>query len=164
MFDRLAVLEANLERQIGFVRASESRIKFLLTSLSISTTVWLTGFLVVTPTNLIALVCGFAALVGNAISGYHVWSTLFPKVTNSKDSLLFFGGIITRPFEKFQRQICEMDEETYLEDICWQIYRNSQVAAEKFRHIELAMMFWIVSLIPLLLFVGLLISGIRHSS
>ena len=90
MFDRNEILEANLERQIGFVRASESRIRFLLTALSVSLAIWATGFRAASIIDATSIVSGTFALLGIAVSVYHVWSSLFPKVTENRRSLLSF--------------------------------------------------------------------------
>ncbi|CUH99614.1 Pycsar system effector family protein [Leisingera aquaemixtae] len=162
--NRLEFLEKNLERQIGFVRASETRVQFLLPSLSVAMAAWLAGFLKADFSSEITVLSGTLALIGFMISAFFTWQSLYPKIDGAQDSNIFFGGIASKTFENFKQSIENIDSEKYERDLTAQVHINANIALRKFKSVQKAMMFWYISLLPLLLFLILTLEDIRRGT
>lgn len=164
MFDRKDFLEKNLERQIGFVRASETRIRFLLPALSVTLAIWFAGFQKSDFSDTFTILTGVLSIIGFLLSYYFAWEAMFPDIDGPKNSLIFFGGIASRSKENFQNEIEEIDEETYLSDLSDQTYINAKIATRKFKATQKSMMFWYFSLIPLTIFLIMSLKEIKNGS
>lgn len=153
MFDEIDFLEKNLDRQIGFVRASESRVSFMLPALSLTLGIWLFGFQNADTGNAFVVLLGTLSLVGFIVACYFVWASMYPNTQGPKTSQIFFGSISSRPLKEFSEEISQLDEAQYKADLISQIHVNAKIATSKFSSVKYAMIFWYVSLVPLTLFV-----------
>ncbi|MEO0772995.1 MAG: Pycsar system effector family protein [Pseudomonadota bacterium] len=163
MFDRMGALEKSLERQIGFVRAAESRVAFLMSALTLSLGVWIAGFHAV-EIGVASVIIGCLALILLICSFYNLWLSLYPNMRGPKNSLIYFGGITDRPLEDFYTCMMDVSEEDYRADLVEQIYVNAEIAKKKFKQAKLAMFFWFGSLVPLTIFLVLSIEGLLSGS
>ena len=153
MFDEIELLEKNLDRQIGFVRASESRVSFMLPALTLTLAIWLFGFKNADASNGLAVLLGFLSLTGFIVACYFVWASMYPNTQGPKTSQIFFGSISSRTREQYSEEISQLDEAQYKADLISQIHVNASIATSKFSSVKYAMIFWYVSLVPLTLFV-----------
>jgi len=78
----------------------------------------------------------------------------FPRLKGPKGSMVFFGGIVQYAEGKFIKKVLAEHSEEILEDFARQIYRNAEIAHEKFAHIRRAMIcmfaslpFWFVAIV-----------------
>ena len=152
MFDKGAALEAVLDRQIGFVRASESRAGFLVSALSLSFTLWIASFSVSDFSQGFIVLIGTVALVGILIAYYFLWLALFPNTSGGGGSLIFFGGIANYTLPDYEELVTNKDEEKYRSDLISQIHINSMIAKVKYKNVQLSLAVWYATQIPLLVF------------
>lgn len=98
------------------------------------------------------------------ISAFFTWQSLYPKIDGAQDSNIFFGGIASKTFENFKQSIENIDSEKYERDLTAQVHINANIALRKFKSVQKAMMFWYISLLPLLLFLILTLEDIRRGT
>lgn len=150
--NKVDFLEKTLERQIGFVRASETRVSFTLPAMSLVLGIWLYGFKQAETDNVVAVLSGSLSLVGFIVLIYFVWLSMFPQTEGAKKSLIFFGSISNTSLEEYRELVLQQKEEDYMHDLIQQIHINSQIAMNKFSSVKSAMLFWYISLVPLTVF------------
>ncbi|MFN7098873.1 MAG: Pycsar system effector family protein [Flavobacterium sp.] len=75
----------------------------------------------------------------------------FPKIDSPNSSLIFFKTIAKLDFQNFKNQSNSRSKQEYLEDLLFQIHRNSQILDKKFSNLRLAMIFLGLSLLPWLI-------------
>jgi hypothetical protein len=139
MFDRTEHLERNLERQIGFVRASESRISFIAPVSGLL----LTGLGALTPNPkeltiamTIVLAINILLLVAIFISCFQA---LFPRLDGAKPSLVFFGTIASLKVEQFGAEMGSISEDDLKEQIIYSTWANAKIASQKYFWMKLAL-------------------------
>ncbi len=141
-------LEASLERQLSWIRATESRIALIV---PLSTALF--GAIAIKFKELQVSPCWLqmlfwltvimlvAALVSASIA-------IFPRTRGPKHSLIFFGGIIQKTVREFHEALSESCENQYREDLIEQIYINANIAAIKYSWIRRAMALLLFSSVP----------------
>jgi hypothetical protein len=50
--------------------------------------------------------------------------------------LIYFGGIAKRKEQQYKKEIEDLTEEKYMEDLISQCYRNAEIAAKKYSLIQ----------------------------
>ena len=142
-------LEANLSRQISFIAAADSKVSFVLAV----NTAMLGLLAAVVPRALRdwELVPGLLSVASAllAIASLIFLSLAsFPRTTGPKTSLLFFGGITARSADQYMAAVHEASWETYLDDLCFQCYRNAEIAKAKHSWVQHAMVALYLSIPP----------------
>lgn len=85
----------------------------------------------------IGIACLFRALVPNV------------KISEGgPSSFIFFGTIPLKPAEQFVKSFSELNEDTYLTDLLWQVYRNAQILGQKFSNLKTAYIFLAIATVP----------------
>lgn len=70
----------------------------------------------------------------------------FPRLIGPEGSLLFFGGITSMSESDYINRILSCTDDTLINDFHRQVYRNAQIASEKFQLVKWAMVFSFISL------------------
>ena len=144
-FDLSRALEENLSRQINSIRASDAKIQLLVPTTTAMIGVlaallrgpgpnlYKAGYALV---GVLPLVCalGFMAL------------TVIPRLRSSSGSLLYFGGIVSRPLDAYCATMLDLDADAYLSDLAAQCHVTAGIAAAKYRHVRSAYLCFFVAL------------------
>jgi hypothetical protein len=158
--DRIAFLEANLARQLHWIRLADSKVAFVFTAntamLGIlagiapaSTASWTTA----------PAICASFALAFGIAGLLFLSFAAFPRTGGPKGSLLFFGGIAQRDSEQFKRAVLSLSHEAYIDDLSTQCHRNGEIATQKFAWVQRALFCLYLSVIPWGLSLWLLYNG-----
>jgi hypothetical protein len=153
------LIERNLERQLGWIRAADSRggmaaalSTAMLGVLAAVSPPW-EGWRIAP-----AIFVSFAAVL-LLLSLVCLTMAAFPRVTGPRGSLIFFGGIAQRTEEQFEREILTMGGTSYLEDLIKQCHRNAEIASRKFHYVQWALIFLYSAVAPWAIAVLLLYSA-----
>ena len=135
----VTALENNLERQIGWVRASESRLSLVLPLSTVLFGVIAAkldqipdGFTMVLGASWISLALVSLSIIFAAIS-------TFPRTNGPSDSIVFFGSMARESYVAYLDKIENIDGESYRADLIRQIHRNSEIAANRYQWIKYSM-------------------------
>lgn len=138
--ERIAILEANLARQLQWIAWSDTKSAFIFT-----VTAAMVGLLAaVSPADIdlwttpqaVSASFTIAAAAGAFIS---LSLATFPRTDGPKGSLIYCGGIAQRDQAQFRNEILAVSVECYAEDLAAQCHRNSVIALEKFKWVQRAM-------------------------
>ena len=83
------------------------------------------------------------ALVGSILC---LAQATFPRLDGPEGSILFFGSITSMSESDYINRMLSCSDEELMKDIRRQIYRNAQIASEKFKFVKWAMVFSFISL------------------
>ena len=155
-FTKIEYLEKELERLLNWIQASESKINvvttFSITMLSVlaiivtNTTKWNCGSIIFT---------SFSAII-ILLSLLFTTLALFPVTKGPKDSLIYFGEINKLELDIYKKQVNELNEQSYMDDLTKQCYRNAQIATKKYYYVKRALFCLFISFIPWLISLYLL--------
>lgn len=127
-----AKLEQNLDRQIGWVRASETRLSLIL---PLGTALFgvIAAKLDKVPNCWCAVFwASWISLCLVAISILFAAISIFPRTRGPADSVVFFGAIATDSASRYADRIDSIDGASYRADLIRQIHRNSEIAATRY--------------------------------
>jgi Pycsar effector protein len=151
--DRISFLEKNLERQIDWIRAADTKIvplMFITTSL-LGTTV---AFISQTPEVSGAILFFALICIGTLLSTlYCIVMVSFPRTKNNDKSLILFEGIKRSGYKNFEKKVAELSHEIYLKELSKMCYSSSLIASRKFHYVKRGMIFLFSSIIPWILLV-----------
>jgi hypothetical protein len=145
---RVAILEATLSRQLGWIAAADAK----------------TGFI-------FGIGTAMLGLLASAAPGYGRWTpigvafstiacalllaslacavlTVFPRTRGPLLSVVFFGGIAARQIEAFRIAVQSLSEEAYEEDLTQQCHINASIAGKKYQCLKFASFLLASSVIP----------------
>ena len=113
--------------------------------------------------NFFILLISSTFFVISSITFYHIYLTLKgkidPQVYQQKslniNSNVFFDSIASKTFENFESESNSEEESTYLNDLNSQVFINSNIVSEKFKHYNKSLRWMLISLIIFILFVVL---------
>ncbi len=76
----------------------------------------------------------------------------FPRLNGPKGSLIYFGGIVTRSLEQYKTEIQNLSDDKLIVEILTQVYRNAEIATNKFLWVKISMIltffsfpFWLIT-------------------
>jgi len=69
----------------------------------------------------------------------------YPNVTSPNRSMIFFGTIASNPSDDFISKFSSMNDDDYLKDVLNQCHVNSAIVSKKFRRLQIATRYLIVS-------------------
>ncbi len=72
--------------------------------------------------------------------------TVIPRMRRSSGSLLYFGGIVSRPPDTYRAAMLGLDADAYLSDLAAQCHVTAGIAAAKYRHVRNAYLCFFVAL------------------
>jgi hypothetical protein len=160
--ERIAVLEANLARQLEWISWSDTKSAFIF-----SLAAAMIGLLAaVSPTDVSLLSTSQAisasfTVAGAAAAFIFLSLATFPRTDGPKGSLVYCGGIAHREIAQFGDEILAVSGESYARDLAAQCHRNAVIACEKFKWVQRAMIALYLAVGPWAVAVWLLYSGPR---
>jgi hypothetical protein len=95
-------------------------------------------------------------LVGFSL--FHLFRGYFPRLKGGWLSLTYFREIAQREEAEFIREFRALNEQTYIDDLLSQVWRNSEILTQKFDHLSKAFMFLAWAILPWLIALVLLTS------
>lgn len=111
--------------------------------------------------NFILFLVTIAFFITSIITLYQIYSTLKGRIDaeiykqsglNTKSNI-FFGSIASKTFDDFEKGSNSQDETNYLNDLNSQVYINSRIAFEKFKHYNQSLIWMFISLVTFIVFV-----------
>lgn len=147
--DRYTLLERNLDRQIAWIRASDSKISMLL---PINTAMLAVLAAHLAQAHLMAFHWALAigASLPCAVSFTLAVLAVMPHIRDDGNSLIYFSDIARQPRDDYQSRMRALEEEAHLEDLAAQVHLNARLAKEKMQHARnsyralfLALPFWV---------------------
>jgi hypothetical protein len=138
--ERIALLEANLGRQLQWISWSDTKSAFIFTLVAAMVGVLAT----VAPDradqwSILQAVSASFALAASAAAFVFLSLAAFPRITGPKGSLVYCGGVAQREIEQFCSEISSIEEEVYAHDLASQCHRKAVIACEKFAWVRRAM-------------------------
>jgi hypothetical protein len=137
--ERIRFLEANLGRQLSWIRAADSRL-----TLAFALNTGMLGVLAaVSPKQATAwavapaIFASFAAAFALA-SLICLTFASFPRVKGPRGSLVFFEGIAQHTAAQFKEAVTALSDESYIDDLVNQCHRNAEIASRKFSWVQRA--------------------------
>lgn len=101
-------------------------------------------------------------LVASATAAFFLMGTMvslalavFPRLSGSSRSLVFFGGIAQYDCDTYVEKLDHASADELFDDLGRQIHRNAEIAQTKHRHVRRGMAFLFLSVIPWLISVSL---------
>jgi hypothetical protein len=85
---------------------------------------------------------------------YHLANVIYPRVSLSSKSIIYFGGIKNYTKEEYPEKLMNLNENDIYEEILEQTYVNALIADKKFMHLRCAMISCsvvLIATIPLIL-------------
>jgi hypothetical protein len=99
---------------------------------------------------------GFAAISATlllVISLWHLYRAFHPHLKGTAQrSLVYFGDIAAGSADEYRAQLGSTSDETLLEDLSCQIWRNSEILSIKFAKVEVAFILTAISVLPWFVF------------
>jgi len=80
---------------------------------------------------------------------------VFPRLSGSSQSLVFFGGIAQYDCDTYVDKLDNATADELFDDLGRQIHRNAEIAQTKHRHVRRGMAFLFLSVVPWLISVSL---------
>lgn len=134
----IARQEANLDRQLEWVRAVDSKAPIVIGLATAMLAV--TGALSPAPKDLnwgMALVMALGSL---PLLGCLCWcaAATSPRTKGAAGSMIYFGGICKTPRAEYGNKVNAWADADYLADLNAQCHRNAQIAAAKYQAVQRA--------------------------
>ena len=151
--DRIDFLEKNLERQIDWIRAADTKIvpiMFITTSLLGTTAAFISKTPEVSGLVLILAIICISTLLTTL---YCIVMVSFPRIKNNNQSLILFEGIKHSGYKSFEKKIHELSQETHFKELAKMCHSSSLIASRKFYYVKKAMIFLFSSIIPWVLLI-----------
>jgi len=111
--DRINFLEKNLERQIDWIRAADTKIvplMFITTSLLGTTAAFISKAPEISGLILFFAITCISALL---LTLYCIVMVSFPRIKNNEQSLILFEGIKHYGYKNFEKKVNELSQEIY---------------------------------------------------
>jgi hypothetical protein len=147
--DLIQFLENNLERQLHWIGAADSKAVFVFT-LNTAMLGLLAAVAPASPerwTIAPAIFASFSVVLGLA-SLLFISFSAFPRTEGTKGSLIYFGGIAQRNLDQFKKATSGLTQDAYTDDLMSQCYRNAEIATRKFTWVQRALLCLYLSVIP----------------
>ena len=147
--ERIALLEANLGRQLQWISWSDTKSAFIFTLVAA-----MVGVLAaVAPdraaewSTLQAISASFT-VAASAAAFVFLSLAAFPRTSGPKGSLVYCGGIAQREIHQFCSDISSVAQAQYVQDLASQCHRNAVIACEKFAWVRRAMIALYLAIAP----------------
>ena len=148
MEEKIARQEKILDRQLEWIRASDSKVPPLailnaammasIATLAPPIECWTSLWIVAGAVYVLALVSSLLFLI----------YSISPRMGRVKGSVIYFGSIGRMSARSYRRSIRRLSDETYFSDLIEQCYRNAKVARLKFRSVQVATFATIIAIAP----------------
>jgi len=146
---KIAILEANLARQLQWIASADSKSNFIFT-LSIAMLGLLAAIAPSTPSSWSlwpALACLIAVLL-IAAAIFCAAHTVFPRTDGPVSSLIYCGSIVDCGVKDFRDRMRSIEAAEYSDDLTIQCFRNASIAADKFLWVKRGLLFLYASSAP----------------
>ncbi len=141
------VLEKTLARLLHWIAAADTKMSWLL---AIHTA--MLGVLVaLTPKPLVWGLGSVSSVIAGLIllvSVLMLTAVAFPRTDGPKESLIYFGGIVSYEYETYRANISGLNPEDYCDQLTQQCYRNAEIANAKFKWLQGSMITLFIAIIP----------------
>jgi hypothetical protein len=87
-------------------------------------------------------------LVTIAVTFFNLYRCSYPHLEGGHSSLVYFGEIAKKRESEFINEYTSISVTDLLNDVCAQIWRNSEIVACKYRYLKTATQFAMASLLP----------------
>ncbi len=152
-------LNTSLERQLNWIAAADSKVPAVfginMAMLAILCALCPTASGWSIPQAIISSIAGIG-LVGSVV---FLGLVTFPRLSGPKGSMIFFGGIVQFAEDVFVDKILGGPKKEAQSDLAHQIYRNAEIASQKYANVKWAMWLMYGSSPFWLLAVALLYNG-----
>jgi hypothetical protein len=153
---RISFLEKNLENISSVLKVAEQKINFISGII-----VAMFGFLIVliskdTEWNLILKILTITCIILYAICLLLLAIASFPNTKGKKNSVLFFGSTFFDNLKLYKKEVNNLVEHDYLEDLISQCFINAKIAERKFKFIKISLILFYVGIVPWILSIFLL--------
>ncbi|WP_424928236.1 Pycsar system effector family protein [Amaricoccus tamworthensis] len=147
IFSHRDALEANLERQLEAIRASDAKVLLLIPTSSLMVGV-LAALLRSRGVDALSAVYVAASIAPIMVAYFFIGMTLIPRTGNGAKgrSLLFFGTISKRSVDEFKSEFMAISEEDYINDLATQCHTVSVIARRKYIHVRNAFLAFFIAL------------------
>jgi hypothetical protein len=158
--NRIALLEANLARQLQWISWSDAKSAFIFTLAAA-----MVGLLAAVAPNRSAewstpqAVSASFAVAACTAAFLFLSFAAFPRTNGPKGSMVYCGGIAQREQSQFCQDISTVPAEDYARDLAAQCHRNAIIACEKFKWIQRALIALYSAVAPWAIAVWLLYSA-----
>lgn len=158
--ERIALLEANLGRQLQWISWSDTKSAFIFTLVAAMVGVLAT----VAPdraaewSTLQSISASFS-VAASAAAFVFLSLAAFPRTSGPKGSLVYCGGIAQREIHQFCSEISSVVQAEYVQDLASQCHRNAVIASEKFAWVRRAMIALYLAIAPWFVALWLLYSA-----
>lgn len=140
--------EASLSRILDWIRAADSRLRFVLPL----TTAMLGALAVLAPPvsdwTMLGGISASFALFFLVLSIIFSACSSFPRTSGPLGSMIYFGGICSRDLQQYESAFRSMTNEEYLCDLIRQCHRNAQISDRKYAWLQRAIGCLFISAIP----------------
>ena len=148
MEKRIARQEKILDRQLEWIRASDSKVP----PLTILNAAMLAAVATLAPPfkcwdiQLVVFAGLYFLGLGGSLSFliYSIW----PRMGRTKGSIIYFGSIGNMNARAYRRAVKRCSDESYFSDLIEQCYRNAKIARLKFIYVQRATFALLISLLP----------------
>lgn len=160
--DRIALLEANLARQLQWISWSDTKSGFIFTLAAA-----MVGLLAAVAPDKAAewstaqTVSASFAVAAFAAAFLFLSLASFPRTGGPKGSMVYCGGISQRDEAAFCKEIATVAAEDYAQDLARQCHRNAAIACEKFKWVQRALTALYLAVVPWAIAVWLLYSAAK---
>lgn len=145
MIDKIENANKTLSRQLLWVSAADSKVPstFAINAAMLGVLAALIPPIAnwTIPGTIVPALSGILLLA----SMFSLALATFPRLTGPKESLIYFGGIITRNENLYVQEMRNVTDDILVEDILKQVYINAEIAQSKFSCVKWAMIQTFVS-------------------
>lgn len=153
-FDRTALLERNLDRQIAWTRASDAKLALVLPINSA-----MLGVLAAQLAQAQATAgphhwaLALAASVPALVSFFSAVMAALPRTRTRTESCIHFTGVAEHAPERFHDRMRDLTEEEHFEHLAAEVHASARIAREKMIHARrayyalfIALPFWVAAI------------------
>ena len=136
---RFEIANDILSRQLSWISSADNKVPsiFAINAAMLGVlSALISSFDSWTILNSIIMILLMILLLGSMIS---LALTTFPRFPGSKDSLIYFGGIVTKSVESYVQEMGNITDDVLIKDVLTQAYKNAKIANAKFNYVKWAM-------------------------
>jgi len=130
--------EKILTRQIEWVKSADAKIPPLYAINVAMLAVLVAMMKALESWTYTAAISSALAVIALLVSLTFLVLTIFPRLDGPKSSNVFFGGIAQKAEAVFIKEVKNVSDEEFEDDLLTQAYRNAEIANAKYSHIKKA--------------------------
>lgn len=152
-FDRTALLERNLDRQIAWTRASDSKLAMVLPINSAMLGVLAAQLAQAQVKGLHHWALAVAASIPALVSFFSAILAALPRTRTRTESCIHFTGVAEHEPGRFHDRMRDLTEEQHFEHLAAEVHTSARIAREKMIHARrayyalfIALPFWVAAI------------------